>query len=116
MQCRPLLRYIFDDESLTRGLGDAEARVLVEWLADWAELLAGEAESDQEAWTGIRQLCRRARGLSRFVQLWSEPVSRGSAVQLAAVERFSWPLPVEDEEPAELMARILEWEDRMIVV
>ena len=27
-----LLSRILDDEALTRGLGDAEARLLVEWL------------------------------------------------------------------------------------
>lgn len=116
MQSMPLLRHIFNEESLTRGLGDGEAKVLVEWLAEWAELLAAESDSEDEAWDGLRKICRRARGISRFVLLWSEYSSRGAAVQLAGVERFSWPLPIEDEDPADLMERILAWEDRMIVV
>jgi hypothetical protein len=116
MQSMPLLRHIFNEESLTRGLGDEEARVLVEWLADWAELLAEESDSEQEAWEGLRKLCRLARSVGRFVLLWSESKSRSAAVQLAAVERFTWPLPIADEDLAELMARILAWEDRMILV
>ncbi|MCE9533932.1 MAG: hypothetical protein K8T89_22830 [Planctomycetes bacterium] len=116
MQSRPLLNYIFNDEALTRGLGDPEARVLVEWLADWAELLAEEADSDEEAWAGMRKICRRARGLGRFVHLWGHDRSQGAAVQLAASERFTWPLPACDEDPADLMVRILAWEDRLITV
>ena len=82
---------------------------------DWAELLAVESESEQAAWDGLRLRCR-ARGIGRFVQFWSDEKSRAAAVQLAAVERFSWPLPVMEEDPAELMVRILAWEDRMIQV
>ena len=116
MQCSPLVRHVLHDEALTRGLGDAEARVLVEWLVEWAELLDGEAETNEAAWSGLRIVCRRARGISRFITLWSQEGSRGSAAQLAAAERFAWPLPISDEDPTELMVRILEWEDRQILV
>ena len=116
MQCTPLLRHVLQDEAITRGLGDAEARILIEWLVEWAELLSEEAGDDEAAWRGMKAVCRRARGISRFVSLWMEDASRGSAVQLAAVERFCWPLPVSDEDPAELMLRILTWEDRQLTV
>ncbi len=116
MQSMPLLRHVLNDEAITRGLGDAEARVIVEWLADWAELLADEAESEEEAWAGVRKLCRRARGISRFVYLWSEERSHGAAVQLAATERYAWPLPMIDEDLTDLTVRILAWEDRTILV
>jgi len=115
MQSTPLLRHVLGDEAITRGLGDEEARILVEWLVEWAELLADELESDEAAWDGIRVLCRRARGFSRFVTLWSCYDSRGAAAQLAAAEQFEWPLPVDDEDPADLMQRILKWEDRQLV-
>ena len=116
MQSMPLLRHILNEEALTRGLGDAEARVLIEWLVDWAELLAEEADSEQEAWTGLKKVCRRARGIGRFITLWAEERSRGAAAQLAATERFSWPLPIMEEDPTDLMLRILAWEDRTILV
>jgi hypothetical protein len=116
MQSTPLLRLVLQDEAITRGLGDEEARVLVEWLVEWAELLAEESETEETAWQGIRMLCRRARGLGKFVCLWSQDESRGAAVQLAAAERFHWPLPISDEDPADLMQRILKWEDRELVV
>ena len=116
MQATPLLRYVLNDDALTRGLGDAEARVLIDWLTDWAELLAEDAESEEYAWKGLKMLCRRARGIGRFVLLWAEQETRGSAVQLAASERFHWPLPSEEEDPAELMSRILVWEDRQILI
>jgi hypothetical protein len=116
MLAERLMRHILQDEALTRGLGDAEARVLIEWLVDWAELLAEDAESEDDAWKGIKMLCRRGRGIGRFVELWLEPETRGAATQLAGSERFHWPLPVEDEEPAELMSRILTWEDRQILI
>jgi hypothetical protein len=112
----PLLRMVLQDEAVTRGLGDEEARILVEWLVDWAELLTEEAESESAARNGMHMLCRKARGIGRFVQLWVYQDARGPAAQLAAAERFSWPLPVMHEDPVELMLRILAWEDRQIVV
>ena len=40
MHSTPLVRHVLRDESVTRGLGDIEARMLVEWLADRAEQTA----------------------------------------------------------------------------
>ena len=34
-QCDVLIRHVLRDEALTRGLGDIEARMLAEWVADW---------------------------------------------------------------------------------
>ncbi len=104
----PLLSQILYDEALTRGLGDAEARVLVEWLVDEAERLeqnCGDADAE------VRRLCLRARAVSRFVWLWCFHRDRAAAVQLAAVERFAWPLPDDaDADPCDWMQLILGWE------
>ncbi len=110
--CDPLLRHVLRDEALTRGLGDIEARMLVEWLADWTELLAEAARTEADAWSCVQRLCRRGRAIGRFVQLWDDPLSRGAASQLAAAERFSWPLPVAGMEPPDLMHHILTWENQ----
>src|SRR4051794_596504 len=40
MRANPWVDHVLADEALTRGLGDEEARVLVEWLVDKAEDLA----------------------------------------------------------------------------
>ena len=114
MQSMPLLRPLLRDDALTRGLGDAEARLLVEWLVDWAELLADAAPTEQDAWERVTLLSQRARAIGRFVWLWSRPGSRGAAAQLAAVERFGWPMPAQTEEPPEVMSRILAWENAHI--
>jgi hypothetical protein len=110
--CDPLLRQVLRDEALTRGLGDIEARMLVEWVADWTELLVEASRSEDDAWSCVRRLSRRGRAIGRFVQLWNEPKSRGAAAQLAASERFSWPLPNHEIEPADLMHHILTWENQ----
>ena len=107
----PLIRSMVRDDSLTRGLGDIEARMLVDWLVDWAELLGDGARSDPDARTLVARLCRRGKAISRFVQLWVEPRTRGSAMQLAAVERFTWPLPERGVDSADLMHDILAWEN-----
>ena len=107
----PLIRGLVRDDSLTRGLGDEEARMLVDWLVDWAELLAGGARNAPEAKSLLDRLCRRGKAISRFVQLWVEPRTRGSAMQLAAVERFAWPLPGRRIDTADLMHHILTWEN-----
>jgi hypothetical protein len=106
----PLLRPILDDEALTRGLGDEEARVLVEWLVEAAEQLAQSAPP-AAARVAVERLHRRGRAVSRFVRLWCHDRSPGAAAQLAAAERFGWPLPGEKEiDPCELMLRIMGWE------
>ena len=69
MPVSPLLSRILDDEALIRGLGDAEARVLVEWLVEQAERLE-ETRSPSVADAEVRRLCRRGRAVARFVTLW----------------------------------------------
>ena len=106
----PLIRNLVRDESLTRGLGDEEARMLVEWMVEWAELLGTAARSTTDAEALLQRLSRRAQAIGRFVRLWVEPRTRGGAAQLAAVERFGWPLPDAGLEAPDLMSHILNWE------
>jgi hypothetical protein len=109
MRTNPLLDPILDDDALTRGLGDEEARVLVEWLVDWAERLA--LEPGAGAAGRASALHRRGRAIARFVEWWGHRRTRAAAVQLAATERFAWPLPPPDVDPCELMEQIVAWED-----
>jgi hypothetical protein len=111
MRVEPLLNPILDDEALTRDLGDAEARVLVEWLVEQVEGLA-RTVAPEEAAREVRRLCRRGRGIARFVSLWSNEGLRGAAGQLAVAERFTWPLPEGAVDPCELMQAIVAWETR----
>jgi hypothetical protein len=113
MLSTPLVRHILRDEAVTRGLGDVEARMIVEWLAERAEGIARTAAGEPAAWDAVRDVCRRARSIASFVRLWSMPASRGAANQLAAAERMRWPLPAGDIEAGELMEGILGWEDRL---
>ncbi len=102
------------DESMTRGLGDIEAQLLVTWATDWAELLADAARSEIDAERLVARLLLRAKAIARFVQLWFAPRGRPAAIQLAASERFEWPLPDESElmSSVELMEHILNWENQ----
>ena len=109
MVANPLLNFILSDERLTRGLGDAEARVLVEWLVEQAEELTRTA-SAAEADRAVRWLCRRSRAVAHFVRLWCHDRARGAAGQLAAAERFAWPLPPAGADPCDLMQTIVSWE------
>ena len=106
MPVGPLLRQLLQCESLTRGLEDPEARVLVEWLAEKVDHLGTDSAAENEVPEFVEQLSHRARAIARFVSLWSQGEC-GSAVQLAAVERFTWPLPTAAVDPCELMKAIL---------
>ncbi len=108
---QPLLRPILHDEALTRHLGDAEARMLVEWLVERAERWASSA--DPESATHVAAACRRARAIGLFVGLWCYRRERGAAGQLANAERFPWPLPPADIDPCTLMEQILRAEERL---
>ena len=109
MVVEPLLSPILDDEALTRGLGDPEARILVEWLVDRAEQAAA-ASGEAGARAEVTRLCRRGRAISRFVGLYCHEDGRAAAMQLAGSERFTWPLPTRWTDPCELMHSILQWE------
>jgi hypothetical protein len=102
-----LIRQLARDEGLTRGLGDVDARQLVEWMVSWAEVLLPGSRSPDESRNVVARLIRRGRAIARFVLLW--PTQRSAALQLAATERFAWPLPM--QLPAtEMMDHILNWE------
>jgi hypothetical protein len=114
MLSKPLLSPILDDEALTRGLGDMEARVLIEWLVERAEGAADDATSEAAAFAEVGRLCRRARAIARFVYLWCQRRERGAAHQLAAAEGFSWPLPTLPLDACDLMQWILTWETDLL--
>jgi hypothetical protein len=114
MRAKPLLAHVLDNDGLTRGLADPEARILVEWLVERTEQLAESATCESRARAEVQGLCRKARAIGRFVSLWGQPRERGGATQLAAAERFTWPLPTTADDPCELMHFILEWETRQL--
>ena len=111
MLSTPLVRHILRDEAVTRGLGDVEAQMIVEWLAERAEQAGITTRTEVDAWAQVRGHCRRARVIAAFVRLWAAG-NRGSALQLAGAERLHWPLPAGDVDPGELMECILAWVDR----
>ncbi len=105
-----LLRPIFENDALARGLGDAEARILVEWTVDQAERAAENAGSEEEAGQAVKVLCGRARAIGCFVRLWCLEGNASAAYQLAACERFPWPLPTGPMDACDLMYDITNWE------
>ena len=105
-----LLEPILDNDRLTRGLGDAEASLLVEWLVDQVERISAEIAPQPTPAHLVSRLCSRGRAISRFIQLWCYANAHGAACQLAATERFPWPLPTAPADPYELMHSILAWE------
>ena len=110
MSMRALLNPILNNDRLTNGLDDAEGRMLIEWLVERVEQLASVADAALVD-VQTRQLCRHARGIARFVALWCHEDAPGPALQLAATERFGWPLPVRAMDACDLMDEILTWED-----
>ena len=110
MLSKPILSHILENDALTRGLGDPEARILVEWLVERAEELADHTTSKEVASERVQKLCRRGRAIGRFVGLWCHAQAHGPAGQLAVAERFTWPLPAGPADPCEIMQAILNWE------
>jgi hypothetical protein len=110
MLARSHLERILGDESLTRGLRDSEARLLVEWLVDQAEQFGLDKKRAGEMDRHVQQLCRRARALRRFIELWFDESSRAAACQLVGAERWEWPMPELEADPYEALFNILAWE------
>jgi hypothetical protein len=109
MLSRSLLNLVLHDDALTRGLGDAEARALVEWVVEEAERL-GEAGDGPPPEAELHRLRRRGRALARFVRLWCHDALPGAACQLAASERLDAPLPDGPIDPCALMRQLVRWE------
>jgi hypothetical protein len=111
MRAEPLVSRILDDDKLTNGLDDPEARVLVEWLVRRAEEIARTAESAAVAHERLETLCKRVRAIRRFVSLWYHTGDRGAALQLVGAERFHWPLPEADcDDPYTFLNQVLALE------
>jgi hypothetical protein len=111
MQAELLVNRVLEDEGLTDGLQDPEARMLVEWLVEEAERIASRETAEPAAWEAIEGLCRRGRGIRRFVSLWCHLQDQGAAAQLAASERFLWPLPPAGElDACQVLDGILKFE------
>jgi hypothetical protein len=110
MTPKALYSPILDDELLTRGLGDAEARAMIDWLVERLEANHARLGSLEACGRELQRLCQRARSISRFVHLWCHQRLHGAACQLAATQRFAWPLPSTDRDPYDVMSAILEWE------
>lgn len=106
-----ILRPILDDDALSRNLGDAEARLLFEWLVERAERAAAKAGSEEAATKAVAILAQRARSIAKFIALWCDKADRGAAGQLASAERFDWPLPPADIDAWSLTGRILRFEE-----
>jgi hypothetical protein len=111
MSARAFLMPILNDDRLTRGLDDAEARMLIDWLVAHAEALAPQ---DLSANLKVARRVKRARGIARFVALWCHERAPAAALQLAATERFGWPLPVREMDACDLMHDILAWEQEAL--
>jgi hypothetical protein len=111
MLAKQLLAPILEDEVLTRDLGDAEARMLIEWLVEQADRQTVDFSSQEDSKQHIGKLCRWARGIAKFVQLWCYQEAHAAAIQLAGSEAFHWPLPATWMEPCDLMERILAWHE-----
>jgi hypothetical protein len=111
MSLRSLLTPILDDERLTRGLDDAEARMLIEWLTAQVETQYEQSPNERRIHAEVTCLCRRARAIGRFVALWCHERSQSAALQLAATERFGWPLPTGEIDACDLLSDILAWEN-----
>src|SRR5205823_3416456 len=110
MLARPLLDRILGDDAVTRGLRDSEAHVLIEWLVEQAEQLETRSGTAGDADQAVQRLCRRARSIARFLDLWFNRASRGAACQLWAVERYGWPTPEPGVDAYESLHAILSWE------
>lgn len=110
MALKTLLNLILHNDALTRDLGDAEARMLIEWLVERTEAHHAREPLEQRVHDEVLQQCRRGRAIGRFIALWCRDRSYGAALQLAATERFAWPLPTRPMDPCDLMQEILAWE------
>lgn len=111
MLAKTVLHPILHNDALTRGLGDRESKLMIEWLVGQAERRA-KGRGGEDVHDLVARLVRRARGIGRFIELWCYQGARGPATQLAAAEGFRWSLPAGRVDPCDLMIRILNWEAR----
>src|SRR5262249_80185 len=100
MLARAQLNRVLNDDSLTHSLGDEEASILIEWLADAADRVPPDPPDLAES--HVAALCRRGRVLARVVRLWCYEGQQGAASQLAVCEGLTQALPSGPTAPYDL--------------
>ncbi len=100
------------DDHLIRGLGDAESRMLVEWLVDWAEMLADTISDEELVEKRFYKVRSRAQLICCYLRLCQETDAHASLTQFTATQKLPWPLPTLKIDTIELLDRILDWESR----
>lgn len=111
MVAEQYIHQVMRDDRITHGLADPEARVLIEWLVNKAEVIPDtelEPQDQVYAW----ELCyRRAKVLRQFVSLWCYRGRPEAAIQLAASEGMADYLPdASVEEPVDIMLTMMKQE------
>lgn len=103
-----LVDRVLDDEGLTDGLGDDEARVLVDWLVLQVEAAAA-SQSEENASAACDDLRRRARVIRRIAL----DLCESGDIESAKARKPQWAdrvdrLPTSD--PVAIIRQLLAWE------
>lgn len=100
------LRRVLAEEALTRGLGDPEARILMDWLSEQIEHLP--VLPPTRLAEAVTSLCRQARHARSFVVMWCHEFNHEGAIQLAAVAGLAERLPASNLlHPCDVMEHLL---------
>jgi hypothetical protein len=82
MDVQPLLNQIADDESLTAGLADPEAKVLLDWLRQQIKTQVAHAATNAEGRSRFDSLRKRSAAYSRLIAAWCIDADETLARQL----------------------------------
>jgi hypothetical protein len=67
MDAKPFLEHLSDDEAISGGIADAEAKLLLNWLRTSVKKAVSGLKDEKAAWDAVAMLKERARSISKVV-------------------------------------------------
>lgn len=111
MDATPFIDRILDDEGITGGLKDAEAKVLVDWLIASLKQRIRAVSDESKAEEISRTLRRRARRIAKITELLCEQHDTHSASEIWKESGSKHSLDeLELRDPTGVVKRLIQWE------
>ena len=113
MDAKPFVEHVLDDEGLSDGLADDEAKVLIDWLTAEIERQIPRQPSTEAAWAVTRALAARARRIARVTERLYYQSDAAEAARLWSAGGSTHSLTeLSNKDPVKSIAQLIQWEQQ----
>jgi hypothetical protein len=114
MKPQPFVELLLDNESLTDGIGDAEAKLLMDWALSAVEAEVARLDDREEALDVTAAVGKRCRRLAKVAEAlcYDEDLPKAQAA-MASLGHAHDLAPWLSAEPSAFVRQLLEWEKQI---